>query len=103
MKRALLIGNSDGIGLCLTQTLLKQDWQVTGISRSPSPLDQENQYQHIIQDVLSEDFPESLDKAANDSGPFDVCVFCVGIAPRLHLDHMDLLERIVKLLLRKSY
>ena len=89
MKRALLIGNSDGIGLCLTQTLLKENWQVTGISRSPSPLDQETQYQHIIQDVLSDDFPETLGKVANETGPFDVCVFCVGIAPRLHLGHME--------------
>ena len=40
MKRALLIGNSDGIGLALTEALLAQDWQVTGISRSPSPLEE---------------------------------------------------------------
>jgi len=35
-NRALLGGNSDGIGLATFRELLKQGWQVCGISRSES-------------------------------------------------------------------
>jgi NAD(P)-dependent dehydrogenase (short-subunit alcohol dehydrogenase family) len=34
--RAVLVGNSDGIGLALTTRLLLAGWQVTGLSRSAS-------------------------------------------------------------------
>jgi NAD(P)-dependent dehydrogenase (short-subunit alcohol dehydrogenase family) len=32
---ALIVGNSDGIGLALTRRLLGEGWRVTGVSRSP--------------------------------------------------------------------
>lgn len=35
-NKALIIGNSDGIGLALTSALLKLGWNVIGISRSSS-------------------------------------------------------------------
>lgn len=34
---ALIVGNSDGIGLALTRRLIDGGWQVTGLSRSPAP------------------------------------------------------------------
>ena len=33
MRQALMIGNSDGIGLAVTQRLLKDEWHIIGISR----------------------------------------------------------------------
>ncbi|MET3420839.1 NAD(P)-dependent dehydrogenase (short-subunit alcohol dehydrogenase family) [Actinoplanes tereljensis] len=35
--RALIVGNSDGIGLALTHRLLAAGWEVTGRSRRPAP------------------------------------------------------------------
>ena len=35
-SRAVLAGNSDGIGLATTHRLLKSGWEITGLSRSPS-------------------------------------------------------------------
>ncbi len=35
-KKAVIIGNSDGIGLALTKRLLNSGWNVLGLSRSPS-------------------------------------------------------------------
>jgi NAD(P)-dependent dehydrogenase (short-subunit alcohol dehydrogenase family) len=37
-RRALVVGNSDGIGLALTKRLLADGWTVVGLSRRPSPL-----------------------------------------------------------------
>jgi NAD(P)-dependent dehydrogenase (short-subunit alcohol dehydrogenase family) len=37
-QTALLVGNSDGIGLATTRALLAKGWSVAGISRSESPL-----------------------------------------------------------------
>ncbi len=45
-RRALLIGNSDGIGLATTRRLLDEGWTVAGLSRSPSPLTHAS-YEHM--------------------------------------------------------
>lgn len=37
-SRAMLVGNSDGIGLAATKRLLAAGWDITGVSRSESPL-----------------------------------------------------------------
>ena len=52
-RRALVIGNSDGIGLVLTRRLLDEGWQVAGLSRRPSPLDGAPGYRHVVADVAS--------------------------------------------------
>jgi NAD(P)-dependent dehydrogenase (short-subunit alcohol dehydrogenase family) len=72
-KTALIIGNSDGIGLGLTRSLLSGGWSITGISRSDSEV-RHPQYRHIISEVLSNSYPgklratlESLALALRDS------------------------------------
>ncbi len=74
---ALLIGNSDGIGLALTRRLLERGFPVIGISKSPSPVSHEA-YRHTVLDVSLEDYGERLDAALR----FDrirLCVYCAGI------------------------
>jgi NAD(P)-dependent dehydrogenase (short-subunit alcohol dehydrogenase family) len=82
MNSALLIGNSDGIGLALTRRLLDQGWSVTGVSRSPSTLEHER-YQHHVADVRTAAFGQILGRA--DLGALDVCVYCAGIGQELSL------------------
>jgi len=48
--KAILIGNSDGIGLAATRRLLVSGWNITGISRSESPLTNPA-YHHHLADV----------------------------------------------------
>jgi len=74
---ALLIGNSDGIGLALTRRLLERGFPVIGISKSPSPVSHEA-YRHTVLDVSMEDYGGRLDAALR----FDrirLCVYCAGI------------------------
>ena len=37
--KALIIGNSDGIGLTTTKELLKRGWEIVGFSKSQSPVE----------------------------------------------------------------
>lgn len=57
--KALLIGNSDGIGLATTKELLKRGWKITGISRSESPIE-DSSYEHIVAEVQDYEYPEKL-------------------------------------------
>jgi NAD(P)-dependent dehydrogenase (short-subunit alcohol dehydrogenase family) len=84
MNSALLIGNSDGIGLALTRRLLDQGWSVTGVSRSPSPLEHER-YHHHVADVRAAEYGQILGRAAADLGALDVCVYLAGIGQELSL------------------
>jgi NAD(P)-dependent dehydrogenase (short-subunit alcohol dehydrogenase family) len=68
-RHAIIIGNSDGIGLALTHRLIGEKWQVTGLSRSPGPVTS-----HVT-DVTSADYPEILKSAL----PADLVVYCAGI------------------------
>jgi NAD(P)-dependent dehydrogenase (short-subunit alcohol dehydrogenase family) len=78
MPRALLIGNSAGIGLALTRLLLEEGWQVTGLSRSPSPC-RGTGYHHLILDVSAPELRETLAAVQATRGPFDACIYCAGI------------------------
>jgi len=78
MPRALLIGNSDGIGLALTRLLLEEGWQVTGLSRRPSPCGGAA-YHHIVLDVCAPELRETLLALLATRGPFDACIYCAGI------------------------
>lgn len=51
-ERALLVGHSDGIGLAVTRRLLARGWEVTGVSRSPSPVENPA-CRHHVEDVGS--------------------------------------------------
>jgi NAD(P)-dependent dehydrogenase (short-subunit alcohol dehydrogenase family) len=86
---ALLIGNSDGIGLALTRRLLEGGFAVTGVSKSPSPVSHDA-YRHIVLDVSSADYGTRLD-AALPSGRIRLCVYCAGIGDHFAMDglHQD--------------
>lgn len=86
-SKAILIGNSDGIGLATTRELLKRGWRVTGISRSESPLE-DNAYQHIVADVQDDRYPSRL-KSVLDQDPADLCIYCVGIGELLDPSDME--------------
>ncbi len=80
-QTALLIGNSDGIGLAMTRRLLSAGWQVRGISRSDSPV-RDTSYQHRIVDVRDRHYPELIEAFLQD-GPVDLCIYLAGIGELL--------------------
>lgn len=82
-RRAIVVGNSDGIGLALTRRLLDQGWTVTGFSRSPSPLGGPR-YTHHVADVTAAGYPEAVRAA----GPAAVCVYAAGVGDFLDLDDL---------------
>ena len=49
-SKALLVGNSDGIGLATTRRLLEGGWNIIGVSRSESPISN-SVYHHRVIDV----------------------------------------------------
>lgn len=85
--KALLIGNSDGIGLATTRDLLKRGWQIVGISRSPSPIEDPS-YEHLVVEVQHDEYLQQL-KSVLTRGPIDLCIFCVGIGKKLDPSQMD--------------
>lgn len=86
--RALVVGNSDGIGLATTRRLLDQGWTVVGLSRSASPLTHAS-YEHVVTEVQEEDFPRHLRQLVGDASPVDLCLYCAGIGEELDPVHMD--------------
>ncbi|HKO91011.1 MAG TPA: SDR family NAD(P)-dependent oxidoreductase [Polyangiaceae bacterium] len=85
MPVALVIGNSDGIGLSLTESLLGDGWQVTGVSRSASRLAGERYAHHVI-DVCHPDYPALLSSVVSQLPALTACVYCVGIGEFLELE-----------------
>ncbi len=86
-QKALLIGNSDGIGLTMTKRLLESGWTVTGISRSDSPIN-DPAYRHVISDVAAGNYPEIIEAALLDGAP-DLCIYFAGIGELLDLHDMQ--------------
>lgn len=88
-KRALVVGNSDGIGLEVTRRLLRDGWAVEGISRSASPLgDTSPKYRHHTLDVRAPDYLPTL-RAWTAAGTPDLCVYCAGVGEPLDLDALE--------------
>jgi short-subunit dehydrogenase len=85
--RALIIGNSDGIGLATTIELRKRGWTVVGVSRSDSVI-KDSTYEHVVVDVQDEEFVSRL-KSILKKGPFDLCMFCAGIGELLDTSNME--------------
>ncbi|MBN2413537.1 SDR family NAD(P)-dependent oxidoreductase [candidate division KSB1 bacterium] len=81
-SKAVLIGNSDGIGLAVTKELLKTGWTVIGLSRSPSPVNHPS-YEHIVADVREDAYGTRLKSILENSESIDVCVYCAGIGELL--------------------
>jgi NAD(P)-dependent dehydrogenase (short-subunit alcohol dehydrogenase family) len=82
-KRALVVGNTDGIGLALTRRLIGDGWAVSGVSRRTSPLGEAASYRHTIADVATAEYPVALRTVLASDGPFDVCVYCAGVGDLL--------------------
>ena len=81
-KTALLVGNTDGIGLATTKRLLTAGWNVIGISKSESSL-QHPSYSHRIGDVVDDDFSDLLDDILSP-GAIDLCGYFAGIGELLN-------------------
>jgi short-subunit dehydrogenase len=86
-RKALLIGNSDGIGLAMTKELLKRDYEVVGISRSESSVEA-GQYEHHVMNVRSPEYADRLGLTLANRGPVDLCVYLAGTGVLLDVDSM---------------
>lgn len=86
-KRALLVGNSDGMGLATTRKLIDMGWNILGISRSQSSIKDKN-YKHLIADVSDEEYPKLLKKFVAETS-LDLCIYFVGVGELLDLLNME--------------
>jgi len=84
-KNAVIIGNSDGIGLAITKALLDQDWYVFGISKSQANISNKN-YETYIAHVQNDDFTNAFDSILNEVDTVDLCIYCAGIGELLDLN-----------------
>lgn len=80
-SRAMLVGNSDGIGLATTKRLLAAGWDIVGISRSESPITNTT-YFHKVADVSDDRYTDIMNELVM-SGPLDLCIYFVGIGELL--------------------
>ena len=90
-KFALIIGNSDGIGLALTKQLLSMGWQVIGLSKSRSNIE-DGMYRHVIVDVTDDDFVQQL-KTNLEVSP-DVTFYCAGIGEELKAESIEFEQKV---------
>lgn len=92
-QHAVVVGNSDGIGLALSRRLLAEGWSVTGLSRSPSPETHER-YRHHVVDVTAPTYADTLAKAIDEG--VDVCVYAAGIGEALDLADLTAQTRVIE-------
>jgi short-subunit dehydrogenase len=92
-QRALLVGNSDGIGLATTRRLLAGGWSVLGVSRSASPIESPA-YHHRVLDVGDSRYPELIGELVRGV-PLDLCIYFVGIGEFLDLADMSGEARVI--------
>jgi short-subunit dehydrogenase len=90
---ALLVGNSDGIGLATTRRLLAAGWHVIGVSRSKSPVDNAA-YRHRVLDVGDGRYSELLGELVRDV-PLELCIYCAGIGAFLDLADINSEARVI--------
>ena len=93
--KALLIGNSAGIGLAITKALLERKWRVIGISRSDSPIHDKN-YEHNVIQVQESDYTEKLKAILTKEEKIDLSIYCAGIGELLDVANMANEEEIIK-------
>jgi|SRR6188768_518932 len=86
VKRACIVGSSEGIGLATARVLLADGWAVNGVSRGESPIVHEH-YAHFRSDVASEEYRAWLTGLSR--APFDAVIYCAGIGERLALDALE--------------
>lgn len=78
MKTALITGASSGIGLAVAQKLLENDWRVIGISRSASPI-VNNNFTNYENDLTNISDTEKLIKQLLKEYSFDLLVNNAGV------------------------
>ena len=88
VRCAVVVGNSDGIGLAFTRRLLADGWRVTGLSRRENGINVPT-YTHHTVDVTSPDYSEVLGKAVDELGQVDLCVYAAGIGEPIDLADLD--------------
>jgi NAD(P)-dependent dehydrogenase (short-subunit alcohol dehydrogenase family) len=91
-SHALVIGNTDGIGLALTRKLLASGWTVSGVSRSPSSL-ADPRYEHAVLDVTAPDYALALAALLAGRPPLQACFYCAGIGELFNPDDLALEAR----------
>jgi short-subunit dehydrogenase len=84
---AVIVGNSDGVGLALTRALLERNWIVRGISRSPSAVQHSN-YEHMVADVRFREFADGLRRAL-EAGDTRLVIYCAGIGESFNLSRLS--------------
>jgi len=87
-QNALLVGNSDGIGLGLTEELLEMGWSVRGVSRSDSCV-KSSGYRHSVLDVGDRGYTNTLRSIVEEMPSLDLCVYCAGIGELLNPRNME--------------
>jgi short-subunit dehydrogenase len=85
-SRAILVGNSDGIGLAATKRLLSAGWDIVGVSRSASPITN-TAYDHRVADVSESGYSDVMNELVMIA-PSDMCIYFVGIGELL--DPLDM-------------
>jgi short-subunit dehydrogenase len=95
VRHAIVIGNTDGIGLALTRRLLAAGWAVTGLSRRPAAVEHDR-YVHVAADVTAPDYPAELDRALTAAGRVDLCVYAAGVGELLDLDDLGAQTRAIE-------
>jgi short-subunit dehydrogenase len=93
VQQALMIGNSDGIGLAATKKLLSANWNIIGISRSESPI-RNPLYHHRVSDVGNRKYQDLLDELMLEYS-FELCIYFAGIGKLLDLKDMREEPRII--------
>ena len=92
-KRILIVGNSDGIGAATTAALVARGESVVGVSRSPSslmpPARGDESHRHEVMDVTDPAYPALLGRLVQEAGPFDACIYCVGVGSELELSDLS--------------
>jgi NAD(P)-dependent dehydrogenase (short-subunit alcohol dehydrogenase family) len=81
---AIVVGNSDGIGLGFTRRLLDAGWTVTGLSRSPSAV-RHDRYAHEVVDVTAPEYRSVLARAVEAREGVELCVYAAGVGELLDL------------------
>ena len=95
MEHAIIIGNTDGIGLALTRRLLSDDWAVTGLSRRAAAVEHDR-YVHIAVDVTAAGYPIELARALAAAGRAHLCVYAAGIGDLLDLGDLAAQTRAIE-------
>ncbi|MEU8233596.1 SDR family NAD(P)-dependent oxidoreductase [Actinoplanes sp. NPDC048967] len=95
MRHALIIGNTDGIGLALTRRLLSEGWAVTGLSRRSATIEHDR-YVHVAADVTAAGYPRELTRALAAADRVDLCVYAAGVGDLLDLDDLGAQTRAIE-------